>query len=347
MYTKRTRGRGRLRTVGLVAVIGSLVAGCGGGNGDGGGDGGAGSEDPVQVAFFGPLANTYVEATTQGMNEAAEAGNAELTRFDSGFDASKQFSQIQDAITQGRFDAFIIIPLDAVALVPVVEEAIAADIAVVNTDLALGPEVDTSEPQLEGQAGTVINPPSERGDRILEAVVAACEDLDPCNVGYMAGLPDFDFEREAKARLDTISEDHPHITIVAYQTGHGYVAEPAIGIAQNMLQANPEINVMLVTSDQASAGVEQALQDAGRAEDVRLVSSGGSCPAVQAVEEGRWFSTIIDLPRTEGRIGMEIAIDYVRGEQDGPRGVNPMDSLDREAYVTQENLEGFECEWEG
>ena len=59
MYTKGTRSRGRLRTLGLLAVIGSLVAGCGG-NGDD--SGGGSSEDPVQVAFFGPLANTYVEA---------------------------------------------------------------------------------------------------------------------------------------------------------------------------------------------------------------------------------------------------------------------------------------------
>jgi ribose transport system substrate-binding protein len=346
MDTKRAGIRGRLRTVGLVAVIGSLVAGCGADDGGGGGDGGSG-DDPVQVAFFGPLANTYVEATLRGMDEAASGGKAEVTKFDSGFDASKQFSQIQDAITQGRFDAFIIIPLDAAALVPAVEEAIAADIAVVNTDLTLGPEVDTVEPQIEGQAGTVINPPADRGERVVEAILAACEDLDPCNVGYMAGEPDFDFEREAKERLDAADEEQDNITVVAYQSGHGYVAEPAIGLAQNMLQAHPEMNVLMVTSDQASAGAEQALQDAGRLEDIRLVSSGGSCPAVQAVEEGRWFATIIDLPETEGRLGMEIAIDYVNGDETEPQGMNPLDALDRDPFVTQENLGDFECEWEG
>ena len=292
------------------------------------------ARSPIQVAFFGPLANTYVEATLAGMDEAAEGGAAEVTKFDSGFDASKQFSQIQDAITQGRFDAFIIIPLDAAALVPAVEEAIAADIAVVNTDLTLGPETDTSDPQIEGQAGTVVNPPASRGERVVEAIVAACEDLDPCNVGYMAGEPDFDFEREAKEGLDAITDDHPNINVVSYQSGHGYVAEPAIGIAQNMLQANPEMNVLMVTSDQASAGAEQALEDAGRLEDIRLVSSGGSCPAVQAVEEGRWFATIIDLPKTEGRVGMEIAIDWVNGDETEPLGMNPLDTLDRDPFVT-------------
>lgn len=332
-----------LKTLAMVAAAAPLVvvAACGGGGSSPNGD------DTVRVAFFGPLGNTYVEATTKGMEEAAQKGGAEITRFDSGFDASKQFSQIQDAVTQGQFDAFIIIPLDAVALVPAVEEAIDAGIQVVNTDLALGPDTSTSEPQLEGQAGTVINPPSDRGERILETVVASCEGLDPCEVGVMAGEPSFDFEQEAKKRLDNVSSDHPNIDIVAYQSGHGYVAQPAIGIAQNMLQANPELDVLAITSDQAAAGAEEALEDSGKAGDVRLISSGGSCPGIEAVKEGRWFATIIDLPRTEGRLGMEIAIDAVRGDSDGPQGLNPMDTLDREAYVSKDNLKEFECEWEG
>lgn len=340
MNMKQARNRSSLITAVVIMMTSALVAGCAD-------DQESGGEDAVRVAFFGPLGNTYVEATTRGMEEVAKAEGATITRFDSGFDASKQFSQIQDAVTQSRFDAFIIIPLDAVALVPAVEEAIDAGIAVVNTDLALGPETNTSEPQVEGQAGTVINPPSERGDRILETVVAACEGIDPCQVGYMAGEPSFDFEREAKKRLDTISTDHPNIEIVAYQSGHGYVAEPAIGIAQNMLQANPDLDVLAVSSDQASAGVEQALQDAGKEKDVLLVSSGGSCPGVEAVKEGRWFATIIDLPMTEGKLGMTIAIDTVRGDLTEPEGMNPMDALDRDAFVSKANLEDFECEWEG
>jgi ribose transport system substrate-binding protein len=340
MNMKQARNRSWLITAVVIVMTSALVAGCAD-------DKESGQKEAVRVALFGPLGNTYVEATTRGMEEVAKAEGAKITRFDSGFDSSKQFSQIQDAVTQGRFDAFIIIPLDAVTLVPAVEEAIDAGIAVVNTDLALGPETNTSEPQIDGQAGTVINPPSERGDRILETVVAACEGIDPCQVGYMAGEPSFDFEREAKNRLDAISTDHPNIDVVAYQSGHGYVAEPAIGIAQNMLQANPDLDVLALSSDQASAGAEQALQDAGKDKDVRLVSSGGSCPGVEAVKEGRWFATIIDLPMTEGKLGMKIAIDTVRGDLKEAKGMNPMDVLDRDAFVSKENLEDFKCEWEG
>ena len=82
-------------------------------------------EEPIQLAFFAPQANTYVAASYKGITEVAEKFGAEVTFFDTGFDASKEYNQIQDAITQEKFDAFIIIPLDQMLLIPVVEEAIA------------------------------------------------------------------------------------------------------------------------------------------------------------------------------------------------------------------------------
>lgn len=337
-----------LRTAWLgvaLALIGALLLSSCGDDDD---DGAGGGEDPVEVAFFGPAGNTYVEATLRGMEAVGSQRGANITRFDTGFDPSKQFGQLQDAVTQQKFDAFIVIPLDSAGLVPAAQEAIDAGIEVVNTDLVLGQEFDTSEPQVEGQAGSVVNPPSDRAENMIGLIVQACADLDPCKVGFIAGEPSIDFERRTKELLDDLPSEEPNIEIAAYQTGHGYVAEPAVGIAQNMLQANPDLNVLMTSSDQASAGAEDALKDAGRTDEVSLLSSGGSCPAVEAVTEGRWYGTVIDLPETEGRIGMEMAIDAVRGKGDGPRGVNPLDTIDRpDPWVTKDNLGGFKCQWKG
>ncbi|MFC7550790.1 sugar ABC transporter substrate-binding protein [Plantactinospora sp. GCM10030261] len=332
----------RVRWLALLATIALVATGCARGDGAT-----ADGEQKVRVAFFAPLANTYVEATLRGMQEAADAKGAEITKFDTGFDASKQFSQVQDAVTQGTFDAFIIIPLDSVGLVPAVEEAIAQDVKVVTTDLILGSDPTTSEPQVEGQSGAVVNPPKDRAERMVQGIVEACKGIEPCQAGFMAGDPSLDFEQEVKKLLDNLGSTNPTIQLKSYQSGHGYVAGPAIGIAQNMLQANPDLNVLSISSDQAAAGAEQAVKDAGKADSVRIVSSGGSCPAVEAVKEGRWFATVIDLPQTEGRVGMEIAIDAVRGDLAEPKGVNPIDTLDRDPYVSQANIEGFTCEWEG
>ena len=309
----------------------------------------AGSAEVVQIAFFAPLANSYVAATIDGINEVAELEGAEVTTFDTGFDATLEFSQMQDAVTQGTFDAFIVIPLDPVALVPAAEEAIAAGIAVVNTDLALGPDLTTSEPQVEGQAGTVMTPGTVRADNITDLLLAACEDLDPCRVGWIAGVATIDFEVKIKERLDEIVAENDNIELAAYQDGGGYLADPAVGIAQDLLQANPDLDVLATSGDQMTTGAEIAVNDAGLVPgtDILLIGGGGSCPGVAAVAEGRWFGTTIDVPRDEGVRGAEIAIGWVRGEITTPVGVDAQIESGLPLLITQDTVDEFECQWEG
>ena len=309
----------------------------------------AAPEEPVQIAFFAPMANSYVAATIEGLEEVAAREGAELTFFDTQFDATLEFSQIQDAVAQGTFDALIIIPLDPVALVPAAEEAIAAGLAVVNTDLALGPDLTTSQPQIDGQAGTVMTPGTVRAENITNLLVEACADLDPCNVGWIAGVATIDFEVKTKELLDQIVAENDHINLVAYQDGGGYLADPALAIAQDILQANPDINVLATTGDQMTLGAQIAVEDAGLVpgEDVLLIGGGGSCPGVANVESGAWFGTTLDVPRNEGVVGAEIAIGWVRGEITEPQGIDAQAESGFPSLLTAETVSQFECQWEG
>jgi ribose transport system substrate-binding protein len=326
--------------VALTTAVSVLLVACGGGGSS------AGATTPIRVAFFAPLANTYVAATLKGMGEVNASGGIKITRFDTGFDSAKEFSQIQDATTQGTFDAFIIIPLDSVGLVPAVQTAISKGVKVVNTDLTLGSATDTSNPQVKGELASIVNPPSNRASKMLAAIVSACQDLNPCNVAFMAGAPSLDFEQLIKKGLDAMPSQHPNIKIKSYQTGHGYLAAPAIPIAQNILQANPDLNVLTVSSDQATLGAEQAVTKAGMAGKVRLVSAGGSCPAVDAVKAGRWFSTVADLPNTEGKLAMQTIVDAIRNGKKGPIGINPVSTLG-DTTITKDKAPAFQCQWQG
>jgi ribose transport system substrate-binding protein len=331
----------RLKQINIVALVtffGILLSACGGGSTQ---------QSAIRVAFFAPIANTYVAATLKGMGMVTASGGIKVTQFDTGFDATKEFSQIQDAVTTGKFDAFILIPLDSVGLVPAVETAIKAGIKVVNTDLILGSDPTTSAPQVKGQTGSVINPPSNRAAKITQSIVNACKDLNPCNVGFMAGVPSIDFEQLIKKNLDALPASYPNIKIKAYQTGHGYVAAPAIPIAQNILQANPDLNLLAVSSDQAMAGAEQAVIAAGRVGKIKLLSSGGSCPAIDAVKAGRWYSDVVDLPETEGRLAMQIVVDAIRNGKPGPTGLNPLSSFSGDPILTKDNIGSFQCQWQG
>lgn len=327
-------------TVTVLTAVGVLVGACGGGTTSGGGNA------PIRVAFFAPIANTYVAATLKGLNEVQASGGTKITQFDTGFDASKEFSQVQDATTSGKFDALVIIPLDSVGLVPAAQAAINKGVKVVNTDLVLGPATDTSQPQLKGQLASIVNPPSSRAQKFLDGIVSACQDLNPCNAAVIAGAPSIDFEQLIKKGFDALPASHPNIKVKSYQSGHGYLAAPAIPIAQNILQANPDLNVIAVTSDQATLGAEQAVNSAGRTGKVRLVSSGGSCPAVDAVKAGRFWMTIADLPETEGKLAMQAIVDSIRNGKNGPIGKNPVDTISN-TIITKDKIGSFRCEWEG
>src|SRR5580765_4776308 len=138
----------------------------------------AASPKKVRIAYFAPLANTYVQGELRGIaGVMKKEKNVELVKFDTGFDATKQFNSVQDAITQKKFDGFIVLPLDSVGLVPAVQQAIKAGIKVVNADTPLGPRQDTVVPQVKGQTGTVFDPWTLRGVWGGKLVIQACKGI--------------------------------------------------------------------------------------------------------------------------------------------------------------------------
>lgn len=304
------------------------------------------SAKKVRIALFGPAANTYVAATYKGMKSVADKEGATITRVDSGFDASKQYNQIQDAITSKQFDAFVIIPLDAVGLVPVVKQAIAAHIAVVNTDLALGPNQSTFKPQVPGETGVVIDPPTLRGTWLGQLIVQACKGFDPCKVGFIAGVAALPLEKAVIYKVNEILARNPSIKLVSYQDGGNYLAAGGFSVAQNMLQAHRDLNVLVSSSDQMGEGALLAVHDSGLEGKVRLVASGGSCPGVKNVEDGKWFGTVISFPYDEGVLGAKLAIDGARGAKTS-KGMSAGLASHRNPILTKANLAGFKCQWQG
>ena len=119
--------------------------------------------------------------------KAARAGNASITVFDAANDPNKQFSEFQDALTTGGYDGVITQPIESTNLIPLVQQALAKHVAVVNIDQILGPKLDTFAKQVPGLSGNVTFVPTVMGDKLGRLVVQACttNHLNPCNVGYL------------------------------------------------------------------------------------------------------------------------------------------------------------------
>ena len=84
---------------------------------------------------------------------------------------------------------------------------------------------------------------------------------------------------------------------------------------QDVLQANPDINVILSNADQHLVGAEIALEDAGIDQKPLYISGGGAAAiAIDAIREGRWDVTLAYFPVSMGEYALQAVVDALNGK---------------------------------
>lgn len=349
-----------LIAIAAVAAVALTVSACGGsdsttgGGGEttGGGDTTAatGGEKTVpKIAYFqAAKANTYTASTAEAIEEVATKDGGEVTVFDGNFEPATQSSQMQDALTSGKYNAFIVSSVDNTTLVPPIEEAIADGIPVGSTVTPIGPDIGSGEVQVKGQTVAVLTPAKRLGELIGVATVQACADLDPCKVVYLSGDPKVAFETVKEEEFKKQIEKKPSIELVATGAG-GYLADPSRQAMQDILQTNPDVNVVASDGDQMTDGAAQAGKEAGK--HFLLVGGGASEIAVKGIEEGTWYASVLNLPYTEGIVAAEGVIAALNGEKGPTGGIDPVkDAGYTEGIMTKKFLEenpDFKAQWPG
>jgi ribose transport system substrate-binding protein len=334
--------RGRWTALALAVLLAVGVAACGDDDDEGGGSGAAGggeAQEVDKIAFFGFAgANSFAQATLAGIKEQAQKEGVEVQFFDPNFEAAKQVSQIQNAIATGEFQAFIVQANDGNAVVPPIREAIEEGITVVGEFTPVGTRYDTIEPQVDGMT-FVGEPPTENGTALGEMGIEACADKDPCNVAYLEGFKALPLDNARTDAVKAALAKAPNVKLVASVEG-GYTQDSGLKAAQNVLQAQPDVDVM-IGSSQAIAGAEQAIEDEGA--DVALVGNGGSRQAVAAVKEDRWYATYVIAEKSAGAKAAELAIAAARGEE-VPASFDTREL--QEPRGTKEGLGSFEGQYD-
>jgi ribose transport system substrate-binding protein len=328
-----------------------LVAGCGGD------DEGAApatsdtqaetavSEEPLEIAYLSAsTANTWLASSKEAMEKFAGENNVTLTEFDAQFKLEEQTKQLQDTIASGKYDGIMLVPLGP-GLIPDVQAAVDAGLKVGLLNQVLGDKFDTVEPQVEGVSVAVLAPPLRSGERLGELALKACEGKDPCRVVYFYGIKGIPLDVAMKQGFDAVTSKNPAVEIVA--EGQGQYLGPDIGRKemQDILQKTPDFDVV-VGSDQSMQGAQQALEDAGKLDQVAVIGLGGSEAAIQAVKDGKWFGDVFGAPYTEGELAIKGLVDALRNEKD-TGGIDPLTTIDDDGLVTKENVAKFESQWAG
>ncbi|MFV0405556.1 MAG: substrate-binding domain-containing protein [Propioniciclava sp.] len=315
----------RLLTAALALPLLALTA-CasnadpGGATAPAGTAGGGGGSKTIGLAVANLQADFFNQIRQSVEAAAADAG-VSVVVADAGGDADKQVSQIQDLITQ-QVDALIYIPAGATAATVPVREAQAANIPVVTVDR---------------------NPDGAPGDTFIATdSVGAAEVLGQWVVeqtggegklaviqGQIGTTPELARDEGFKKGIEGSS-----IEEVARQASQNWHQDEGFNIAQDMLQANPEINIFFGRADALALGAAQAVR-AANAEDILIVGFDGDEAGLTAVRDGVIAATMTQKTQYMGQLALESAIKLVDGE------TLPTEQLQEAELTTKDNVEPF------
>ena len=111
---------------------------------------------------------------------------------------------------------------------------------------------------------------------------------------------------------------------------------------ENCLQKYPDINVVYTINEPAAAGAYAALEPAGSAEGVLIVSVDGGCDGVQQVKDGVIGATSRQYPLKMAELGVKAIADISAGK-DAPANSPGLDFFNTGvALVTDKAVDGVE-----
>ncbi len=296
--------------------------------------------------FLASAANTYWTAELEGVRDVAKKyGNVEITVFDAQFNTNKQVNQLRDALVSKRFDAWFIGPNDGAPLTPTIKRAISQGVKVACTLVPCGPDIRNTKVQIPGLTAQIGLGFFENGQLLGRLTKAACEGVNPCKVFWMPGLIELPLD---KARTDgyySVVKKEPNIKIVSVQSG-GYLAAPALKATQNVLQANPDLNVIASSGDQMINGALKAAKLAGVADGkIKMFGNGCTFEAKRDILNGKVAGCSVYLPRTEARIATDLLIRAVGGEKVQGRSTDPLTFSPIGPTGTKANIARFKPEF--
>ena len=214
--------------------------------------------------------NPFYIDIVDGMESAAKDGD-ELVIVDAGFDAAKQLNDIDDMIQQG-VKVMLIDPVDSNAIKSAVEACDAAGIPVIAYNSPLNFEI----------ASTVATDNYLAGQLVGEAMGKALDGKgEVAMLTYNVAEVCLD---RANGFKDAIAE-YPDIKIVEEQEIQPGT-DTALPVAENILQAYPDLAGMFALNDPSALGCVAAVESANLLDQVQIVGVDGSDDAKAAIAEG-------------------------------------------------------------
>lgn len=293
-------------------------------------------------------ANKLIGMSNQGatypfpgaIGEGVKAKGAELgynvVQTDAGLKTDKQTTDINDLIAQNPA-AIILNPVDGTQAMGLVDNIVAANIPVFVVHGNVGPAGHDINDIYNGVLLQVTE------DDVLAGANAGKIAIDnfPNGAKYaiVEGAAGFvEVELRSKGFEEALAASGKTFTKVASQPGD-WVPDKGKIACQNMLQADPSIELFYAQSDDMGTGCYEAIVAAKSS--AKVIGIGGAKLGIDAVQAGQLLGTVCYKPYTSGEIIMMAVDEHLTGKKTYAGELNAYDI----PGVTAANIGDCDPQW--
>lgn len=319
-----------------LMLTGTLV-GCGGdkktpaGGSSAGGSSAAGGDGEYEITTICMALNSdYWHMVEAGAKLAGKELGVKVNVIgpNAESDSATQINMVEDAVNN-KVDAIVLAANEPTSLVSAAQTVKNAGIPLVLIDAMLNTEdeslyscfVGTGNLDAGRQGGEFIASKLQKGDKV--AIIRGL-------VGQTVHDQRSDGAQKAM--------EEAGLEVVAVQPADSDRGK-AVNVAENIIQANPDIKAFYSTNDDMALGAYQAVAAAGM-KDVVVVGFDGTFNAMDSIEKGEMSGSVAQQPIEEGYQGVVNAVKILKGESVEKQ--QPLDVV----VLSKDNVADFRAEVE-
>jgi ribose transport system substrate-binding protein len=286
----------------------------------------------IKIGYCTPSLNApFYVVLTEYIKKYAEGYGMKCVSADGQDDIIKQITSMEDLIAQG-INVLILNPLDHKALVPAVNAAVKAGIPVFIVDSYIDPAAKyITSVQANNQGnGELIGEwiVNKMGKSAIKAALISGSQGNPIGkekrLGFIRGF--------SEAQL--MSKGSVDLTIVSQGWGN-WTNNGGLKAMEDILVANPDINLVVAENDAMGMGALKTINEAGKQPDIIVVGFDGQKEAYELIKEGKFAATALNSPRELAKLSVESVVKYLNG-----------DRIDKVIYtravlITKENVDQY------
>ena len=311
----------------------AFAAACSGGSGAGA-KGAAGAKKPLTIAVI-PKGTTHEfwksihAGAIRATQELAQQGDTVSIIWKGPLredDREQQVQVVEGFLSQG-VQGIVLAPLDSRALVRPVEEAKGAGIPTVIIDSGLQSDVMVSFVATDNRKGGAL-----AAQRMGEVLGGKGKVL---MLRYQEGSAST--EAREKGFLDRMKAQYPAVQVVSADQFAGATRDTAKRASENLLNRfGNQVEGIFTPNESSTAGMLLALQDVGKAGQVKFVGFDSSEAFVTAMRNKQLDGVVLQNPFEMGYQGVKTMVAHLKGQpiqarvDTGVTIVTP-DNLDTEA----------------